>query len=361
MTSLFLIVLGAVAAFSAALTIRLVNSRVRGLDHPKEHSIHTVPTPRLGGVAVIISTFIGVIVSGWIVAGDFDKSVLVTLGCALGLFASFVVEDLIGVSWQKRLAVQFLFAALFLSTSGVWLPIEQLVPPALGGWPLILIVPIGVVWAMNLYNFMDGMDVLAGGMSVSGFIALGLLAFLTGHEWIGVTACAAVAGALGFLAFNLPPARIFLGDAGSVPLGFLGAALGLMLVARGAIAPIVPLLVFAPFVIEATATLMTRAMRGIAFWQPHRQHWYQRMVLAGWSHRRALTIYYPLMLLSAVSAFAYHYDWPPGRLAIVGALLAVHGFLPVLASSLEARRRHLAQNARKESTTEPRRVRTANT
>ncbi len=227
MNPFFILVLAGVAGLSAGLTIRLVACRSRGLDYPKGHSMHSVPTPRLGGVAVMVSTFAGVIVSGWIVAGEFDRSVLATLGSALGLFAFFVIEDVVGVFLWKRLVVQVLAASAFLLASGTWQGVGQLVPSVLSGLPLGLVLLAGMVWAMNLYNFMDGMDGLAGGMSVSGFVTLGLLAFLTGHEWVGVTACAAAAGSLGFLIFNIPPARIFLGDAGSVPLGFLGASLGL--------------------------------------------------------------------------------------------------------------------------------------
>lgn len=336
MNSELALLLAVVAVLSGLLTTGLIALRAMGIDYPKDHSLHVVPTSRLGGVAVMMSTFAGVVMTGWIIAGELDRSVAVTVASTFGLFLCFLFEDFSGLSWKTRLGIQFLTATVFLYASGTRLLVSQVVPPAIDSPLLDLAIVTGMVWAMNLYNFMDGMDGLAGGMSVTGFITLALLAFLTGHDWVGITASAAVAASLGFVAFNLPPAKIFLGDAGSVPLGFLGAALGVILVSRAAVHPAVPLLAFAPFVIDATTTLLTRALRRTAFWQPHRQHWYQRMVLAGWSHGRTLAIYYPLMLTSAIGAIAFHYDWRPGRVAVVAIVLLGHTVLPTLAANIEA-------------------------
>jgi len=162
---------------------------------------------------------------------------------------------------------------------------------------------LGVVWMTNLYNFMDGADGLAGGMTAIGFGALALAAWLGNAPELAALCAAIAAAALAFLRFNFPPARIFMGDAGSIPLGFLAAALGI-LGAQQTIWPwLFPLLVFSPFIVDASVTLARRGLRGEKIWQAHRSHYYQRVVLLGASHRQLAWAAYALMLACAVLAF----------------------------------------------------------
>jgi UDP-N-acetylmuramyl pentapeptide phosphotransferase/UDP-N-acetylglucosamine-1-phosphate transferase len=178
----------------------------------------------------------------------------------------------------------------------------------------------------NLYNFMDGVDGFAGGMSVIGFSALGYLAWRGGHPTIlALSLLVAVAGA-GFLVYNMPPACIFLGDVGSVPMGFLAAALTVIGVHDGLFDIWVPLLIFSPFIVDATVTLFRRLLRGAKIWQAHREHYYQRLVLAGWGHRKTVLAEYVLMLACGLSAVVYGYIGEAGRLAILaGWALAYAG------------------------------------
>jgi UDP-N-acetylmuramyl pentapeptide phosphotransferase/UDP-N-acetylglucosamine-1-phosphate transferase len=169
-------------------------------------------------------------------------------------------------------------------------------------WVIAAVLWIG--WCTNLYNFMDGTDGLAGGMAVLGFSAYGFTAASTGDQHFA-TACYAVAAAsAGFLLFNFHPAKVFMGDAGSIPLGFLMGALGL-LGRQANLWPFwFPTLVFSPFIADATVTLFKRALRGERFWQAHREHYYQRLVRMGWSHRRVALSEYVLMIAAALSAIA---------------------------------------------------------
>lgn len=169
----------------------------------------------------------------------------------------------------------------------------------LGGttWPLAsLILVVGCTWATNLYNFMDGADGLAGGMAMIGFGGLGLGAFLHGDANLALACLAIAAAAAGFLLFNLAPAKIFMGDAGSIPLGFLAAAIGYLGWQRGTWPSWLPLAIFSPFVVDATLTLFARARRGERLSEAHREHFYQRLVRMGWSHRRLAAQEYLLML-----------------------------------------------------------------
>jgi len=128
--------------------------------------------------------------------------------------------------------------------------------------------------------------------------------------WLGDTLglaafCASIAAAaLAFLRFNFPPARLFMGDSGSIPLGFMAATLGIAGAMNGVWPWLFPLLVFSPFIVDASVTLARRALRGEKIWQAHRSHYYQRAVLLGATHRQLALAAYALMLLAAVLAFA---------------------------------------------------------
>src|SRR5690606_10611586 len=137
-----------------------------------------------------------------------------------------------------------------------------------------------------LYNFMDGSDGLAGGMAVIGFGAGGAAAWLAGDAALPPGHLCVAAAAAASLVFNRPPPRTFLGGAGSVPLAFLAAALGSFGWRAGCWPAWFPVLVFAPFVIDATLTLARRIARRERIWQAHRDHYYQRLVRMGWGHRR---------------------------------------------------------------------------
>jgi UDP-N-acetylmuramyl pentapeptide phosphotransferase/UDP-N-acetylglucosamine-1-phosphate transferase len=154
---------------------------------------------------------------------------------------------------------------------------------------------LAIVWYTNLYNFMDGSDGLAGGMAVIGFGAYAIAAQLSGASPFAALCAAVAAAAAGFLVFNFPPARLFMGDAGSVPLGFLAGALGVVGWSRGYWPIWCPLLAFAPFVCDATLTLLRRALRRERVWQAHRDHYYQRLVRMGFGHRGTALIEYSVM------------------------------------------------------------------
>jgi len=159
-----------------------------------------------------------------------------------------------------------------------------------------------IVWTTNLYNFMDGSDGLAGGMTLFGFGSYSVAAwFGSDLELASATACIA-ATALAFLRFNFHPARIFMGDTGSIPLGFIAAALGFLGWDRGYWSFWFPVLVFSPFIVDATLTLIKRLLNREKVWQAHRTHYYQRLVQIGWGHRKTAMWEYGLMLLVGASA-----------------------------------------------------------
>jgi UDP-N-acetylmuramyl pentapeptide phosphotransferase/UDP-N-acetylglucosamine-1-phosphate transferase len=172
----------------------------------------------------------------------------------------------------------------------------------INGWLIATLAALAVTWMLNLYNFMDGSDGLAGGMTLIGFGCYGTAASLAGDESFAAANFCVAASAAAFLLFNFHPARIFLGDSGSIPLGFLAAAMGLIGWMSGDWPLWLPLLVFSPFIADASVTLLKRGWRGEKVWQAHREHYYQRMVQHGLGHRNTALLAYILMLASGVSA-----------------------------------------------------------
>jgi UDP-N-acetylmuramyl pentapeptide phosphotransferase/UDP-N-acetylglucosamine-1-phosphate transferase len=169
-------------------------------------------------------------------------------------------------------------------------------------WWLLEVGAIALViaWSANLFNFMDGNDGLAATMAVCGFAAFAIAAGFAGAP---SQAYAAVAAAtVAFLAVNLPPARAFMGDVGAVPLGFLAALFGLAGWRAGVWPAWYPLLVFLPFVMDATTTLIRRVVNGERIWEAHRSHYYQRLHQLGARHRGTLAAYCGLMVGTASTA-----------------------------------------------------------
>jgi UDP-N-acetylmuramyl pentapeptide phosphotransferase/UDP-N-acetylglucosamine-1-phosphate transferase len=203
-----------------------------------------------------------------------------------------LLDDWRGLPVLLRLAAQLLAA--------LWCVLMWLRPE----WPLAmsLILVAAAVWMCNLYNFMDGSDGLAGGMAVIGFGSYALAASIQGDASLSVLSLVVAGATIPFLARNFHPASIFMGDAGSVSLGLLAAMLGAAGWLHGAWSAWFPLVVFSPFIVDATLTLLRRMARGERFWRAHREHYYQKLVRMGWGHRRTALAEYALMLVAATLA-----------------------------------------------------------
>jgi UDP-N-acetylmuramyl pentapeptide phosphotransferase/UDP-N-acetylglucosamine-1-phosphate transferase len=318
---LFWPAIAAVAAFvgAAYLTRRFCDpsSRLHLLDHPNERSLHSQPTPRTGGVAIVaalIATLplwlpaVGAPATfGWLAA-----SVILVGGLSF-------IDDRRGLPAGIRLGGHIVAAMLLVA--GGW-GLEALALPGFKAtWPAWIgaTVSIGfLVWMINLYNFMDGMDGFAGGMAVFGFGTFAVLGILAGHSAFAALAAVIVAAAAGFLVFNFPPARIFMGDTGSSVLGLLAGAMTLWADRDGVFAAWIGVLVFSPFIVDATVTLGRRLLRGERVWQAHRTHYYQRLVQFGWGHRKTVLVEYALMAACGLSAIlAPHLD-PFGQRGLLG-------------------------------------------
>ncbi|HEX5336914.1 MAG TPA: glycosyltransferase family 4 protein [Gallionella sp.] len=251
-------------------------------DIPNERSLHSVPVPRTGGIALMAG-----ILSGWMLLIKFWAWWIVLP--VLGLFVLSLVDDVRNLPPKSRLIGHFIAALIVLWGAGV---------------PLLWLLPVllFIVWMTNLYNFMDGSDGLAGGMALFGFTFYGVVGLMKGNEAFAMMNFTIGAAALGFLYHNFHPAKIFMGDAGSIPLGFLAASFGVWGWQQGYWPFWFPILVFSPFVADATLTLLSRARRREKLSQAHRSHYYQRLVQMGWGHRNTALAEYALMLLAGATA-----------------------------------------------------------
>jgi len=315
-------------ASSAGVWISIRLARRAGvLDVPNERSSHSVPTPRMGGVPMVGAALFAFGCWAFLAAGEVFslKGLSSTILFAIAMFVLGFWEDLSGLSPLTRFLFQFFAVMIFLWT---WAGLFPNIP--LGGMILpqflwILTGAIWIVWMVNLYNFMDGIDGLAGGEAAVASLFFFLLFARYGESGWAVANLFVAAASMGFLVHNWPPARVFMGDAGSA---FLGAFYGMQAV----VAPLTtsvpfPVLVlpFSNFILDTTVTLFRRIWQGEKWYMAHRSHFYQRMTNLGMSHQKVTILELLTVAASCVAATGYlGFDFP-GRVIVVIAVLS--GFI----------------------------------
>lgn len=349
-----IVVLHALVAFVVAwwLTGRLCSpkSYLSILAHPNDRTLHAMPTPQTGGVAVIASVVIALVATASVLAvtqpvkpllpkGFGSGSLWIVVSMLLVFVVSFI-DDCRGLPASLRLGVQA--AAALIIVVGVGLTLFSIPIP---GGPTILLgiaaIPVSVLillWMANLYNFMDGMDGFSGGMTAIGFGFLAYFGWVAGSPVMLMIAVFVAMSALGFLVHNFPPARIFMGDAGSITVGFVAGTLILLGVRDGIFELWVPIILFSPFILDATITLIRRALRFEKIWMAHRQHYYQRIVLSGWSHRRTVLAEYGVMTACGGLAVLYHHAPEKWRLLILGVWVAMFVLFAMFVQRLERKK-----------------------
>jgi UDP-N-acetylmuramyl pentapeptide phosphotransferase/UDP-N-acetylglucosamine-1-phosphate transferase len=309
---LFLPALAAFLASLACLGLLLspIGRRLM-LDRPNERSLHGRPVPRSGGIAIAAG------IAAWAAAshGTALQGVGTILAIAGALALISLADDVLRLPALLRLAAHIAAAA-----TALWLAIGVAEPA------LFTVLLLAIAWYANLYNFMDGSDGLAGGMTVFGFGAYAWVAQQAGHDALAAASSGIAIATFAFLLANFHPARIFMGDVGAVPLGFLAGSLG-VLGWRDGVWPLwFPVLVFAPFVCDATLTLVKRLWRRERIWEAHKEHYYQRLVRMGFGHRVTAWIEYAVMAACATTALHFHAAEPGTQAgALAAAALALIG------------------------------------
>jgi len=251
------------------------------LDRPNERSSHSVAVPRGGGMAVTpAAALVWIGIAAWAGTTGF----LILAGLALGLMVLSWIDDRYGLPAWPRFAGHALAVAVGLSLLGSDQMVFQGLLPL---WADRLLAGLGWLWFVNLYNFMDGIDGITGSETACVGLGIAGVTLVAGLSAAALPFAVALAAAgLGFLLWNWSPARIFLGDSGSIPLGFLlgGLLLGLAVQGQWLAAAILP----AYYLADATITLLWRLIDREPIWQAHRRHFYQRAVRGGRSHAQVV-------------------------------------------------------------------------
>ncbi len=281
---------------SLLITLLLVRGAIvyahrRGmLDHPGQRRSHHLPTPRGGGIGIVVAMLVCLPGALWSQPAAWPSSVIAGLLAALLLVAlAGWWDDHRALPVLPRLGAQVLAVGVFslalLMTGLSW------------GWlPLLL---IGGVWSINLHNFMDGIDGLLAQQAIFVGGCLALLAWGVAQPALALATAALATAALGFWYYNRPLARIFMGDVGSGSVGLLIFAFSAMLWRQDHALLWPALILSSAFVVDASLTLLTRMWRGRRWYTAHREHLYQWLVRRGGTHARADAIYLGWNLLIA--------------------------------------------------------------
>lgn len=311
----------------------LLARRESWLDHPGHRSAHSEPTPSGGGVGVVLALALSMLVA--IQGGMVWPSIYgLLLGLALLLMFTGLLDDRYSLPAMLRLGVyglacSALVAALAFGSERSLLG-EGLSPMLVLALPVSV---IGLLWLVNLYNFMDGIDGLAAIQAFLVAMSAALLALFAGDATLALFCALLALCQLGFLYWNWPPARLFMGDAGSVPLGFMLGGLALIGASRGTLPLACWLVLLAAFITDASWTLLARWWRGARLTEAHREHAYQRLSRHWESH---LAVDFLVIAVNALWLFPLAWTilhWPEFQLFLV-----ILAYLPLLLGMAKLRR-----------------------
>jgi Fuc2NAc and GlcNAc transferase len=313
---------------STTLLIRVIAKRAGFMDRPTHRSSHIVPTPRGGGLAIVATASVGFVILG--LSGILSEPLLLALLGGLLVALIGFIDDWRPTSSALRLTVHFAAAGLALALLGGAPPVQvgdSLIHLGPGG---VVLGAVAMVWTINLFNFMDGIDGIAASEAIFVLCAAGGLSLVSGHPTaLTASELLLAAATLGFLFWNWPPARIFMGDVGS---GYLGYGIAVLALASGhenPVAPLAWLTLGGVFFIDATVTLVRRALRGERLHEAHRSHAYQWMTRRWNSHRRTTTAVATINLLWLLpmawleTAYPRHAVWLTGAALVPLVALAL--------------------------------------
>ncbi len=317
------------AALVSAVVIFLVRAfalRARLLDIPNERSSHTVPIPRLGGVGLVCGVWAVALTASTVRA---HPMLWMALFSTLPLYL-LIYDDILAafgrhMRQMPKFATQFTASALFILKSGFVLhtiTLPAVGPIHLGWWIAAPATFLWILYVTNIYNFMDGLDGLAGSQGLLIATTLFGIAVSAGSATLSFLALAVAGASTGFLIFNRPPATIIMGDVGSAFLGFLLAASGVLCEREGVSFLTMPILL-SPFLFDATYTLLRRLLRGEDIFQAHRFHLYQRLAHLGINPAVVNTLYVAALLPCGLSATFLHQGRTSAALAAFTAFLVL--------------------------------------
>ena len=306
-----LVMVGLVACFIFSMTVTgflqkyaLKHSLI---DVPNERSSHLIPTPRGGGLSIVIPVLLCIAVL--FLTAQIDRNFALALGTGCFFVASIGwIDDHqhIPANWRALLyGIAAVLAVYFLNESDDFQSVFHQLPFAIVSSFLIV---IWIVWMTNLYNFMDGTDALVAIQTICTSLLVGLLFWLQGQYGLATVCFVIAASSCGFLFWNWPPAKIFMGDVGSCSLGFCFGVLVVIGEIQGSVPFTVFFILLSIFICDTTLTLLMRVFANEKWYQAHKSHAYQRWVQMGASHKRlALSV----LLINVIIL------WPMATMAFV--------------------------------------------
>jgi len=321
-------ILFAIGLFCVSVVATYLVLRLGILDEPNHRSSHDGPTPSTGGIAIVFTFAIGFTIV-WIVSDQARLSTIHLSGfaaSALGIAMVGFLDDLkLLRTFKIKLGVQIAASFVLLAFGIVFTKMSL---PLIGAFDLgWLGYPLTIFWVValtNMFNFMDGLNGLAGGTAVTVAVFLCAVTFLEGSFFVYIFSYIMAAGAAGFLVFNFPRARLFMGDVGSQFIGFTFASLAVIAAEIDASRTsflVVPLLFF-NFIFDTMFTFCRRLLRGENVTQAHRTHLYQLLNQLGWSHVQVSLFQYSVTATQGIGALALIGYGPDSRILV---------FLPFLA------------------------------
>lgn len=292
----------------------------RILDTPNERSSHVRPTPHGGGIALFTAFVLGLLLAIPLY-GVWPKPFVILTCAALALAVLGIIDDLRGLPIGWRMLV---YGAVCFWVSAMLFQEFELANVVYRGG-LFVFVALVLLWSLNLYNFMDGIDGIAALQSVLACGAAAVLSWLNAGDSSYALFCLLIAAAHGgFLVWNAPPARLFMGDAGSVATGFMLAGLAVVGALHGQINPLCWLVMLAVFVTDASWTLLWRIVTRQPFTQAHRLHAYQRLSRRWNSHFKVDLLLLAINVLWLFPLACAVQNWPQ-----LGLFLVFLAYLPL--------------------------------
>lgn len=279
--------------------------RERLLDFPGARRSHAEPTPRGGGLAIVAALALA-----WVLWPGALTDWWQPMSAVLFMAVIGWLEDRHQLLARWRFLSQLVLALVLLYSVGGLHSVSIFGVPIEAAWLWSGLGIVAVIWLINLYNFMDGSDGMAAGQGVWVGVTSAVLFELGGQSELAAFGLAAGGAWGGFLLWNRPPARIFMGDVGSLSLGAMVASCAVLGAATGAISIWVSFMISSLFVVDTTATLVSRVLRGERWYTAHRQHAYQRLLDLGWSHARVLGLYQLINVLVVLPIIAAVVRWP---------------------------------------------------
>jgi UDP-GlcNAc:undecaprenyl-phosphate GlcNAc-1-phosphate transferase len=285
-------------------------ARFQMVDLPNPRKVHTIPVPRIGGLAMALGACIPVIL--WAASDDFLRAYLIGAG-VLVIFG--LVDDMKGLGPKAKFTGQIVAALVVVFYGGVRVgSIWTLLPDGLQlpDWFTIALSVVAVVGVTNAINLADGLDGLAGGISLLSFCVIGYLAYLVGSNSVVLLSLSLAGAIFGFLRFNTHPASLFMGDTGSQLLGFSAIVLALKITQGDTpLSPVLPLIILGFPVLDTLTVMAERIREGRPIFSADKNHFHHRLIRLGLSHAEAVFAIYVIqaMMIVSVIVFKYQSDW----------------------------------------------------